>query len=110
MNDKKTTAKDHLRALIVQAAVGDFILICLEEDMSMFGGFIEFLENTKIIFVFMGIFIEITAQQNDIVCSSPVAGDMHLYPIERIDLEKMDIEESEYTDIQQPYDDSKLYL
>ncbi len=108
MDNEKLLGIEAMRALAAEARVDDFILISLEEDLSTVGGIIQTVEELKITFSFMGISLSITAQDSDIVCSSPMPNDTELYPIARVDIDSAEIDKSDL--IQKTYDDSKLYL
>lgn len=113
MTDKKIIGEAMLREITKEAAVDDYILIDLEADMSTLGGCIESVDELKITFAFMGVLLSLTPQEDQIVCSSPVASDTDLHLVARIDIHKMNLDQSlspQKTDTEEGYDDSKLYL
>ena len=106
-----------LREIIASTAVGDYIVLDIESDMSTLGGFIESIEELAITFAFLGVALRITPQADAIICSSPFQHEKEPYTIAAINIDrfKPDDEEPMRTEegggaTGEPYDDSRLYL
>ena len=106
-----------LREIIAATAVGDYVVLDIEGDMSTLGGFVESIEELAITFAFLGVIIRITPQADAIICSSPFGHETEPYTVVAINIDRFKLDDKELPQVEEgggspgePYDDSRLYL
>ncbi len=106
-----------LREIIAAIAVGDYVVLDIEGDMSTLGGFIESIEELTITFAFLGVALRITPQADAIICSSPFQNEMETYTVAAINIDRFKPNDEEPIQAEkrgrspgEPYNDSRLYL